>query len=454
MRALCSVLLLVVLPFSATGCAIFGKKEGSGERHGGFAWFKKKDSATNPPPPKFPDPLTAPGTVPPPTSSPTAQSGSAAEALLAGRVVDAYNRPANNSYVRLVQLDSAKDGGAPIDVATSADGYFIIPGLKTGSQYQLIARTKQGDKLLAGITIRQAPDPHVVIQVKEEFATSSIPPLPDNSDKREEKPATTSALENRTPTPAVWTPTPQGSNSALAGQGSTPGEVDIPAKLTVPTPVSPSTSGSTPGTLAPGVASAPNTWPPTLQIAPGRPSPAPARPSVPPQPPSLPASDLPTTLAPLVPSCVIVGSKAQILAFKDVDDQTWNFHKDRRGKVVLLDFWIPNCLPCRTTMPILMQMQNKYRPQGLEVVGVVIDSGPVRDQAERAKKQCFSLQATYRQVLGQDEKTRLREQFHLQNYPTLILVDATGHELWRHEGVPDQAVLEQVLQKNLANRAF
>ncbi len=44
-----------------------------------------------------------------------------------------------------------------------------------------------------------------------------------------------------------------------------------------------------------------------------------------------------------------------------------------RGKVVILDFWATWCPPCIRGIPDLITLQNKYRDQGLEIVGVSID---------------------------------------------------------------------------------
>ncbi len=44
-----------------------------------------------------------------------------------------------------------------------------------------------------------------------------------------------------------------------------------------------------------------------------------------------------------------------------------------RGKVVLLDFWATWCPPCRMTIPQLIKLQEKYRDEGLVILGISID---------------------------------------------------------------------------------
>jgi len=44
-----------------------------------------------------------------------------------------------------------------------------------------------------------------------------------------------------------------------------------------------------------------------------------------------------------------------------------------RGKVVLLDFWATWCPPCRMTIPLLIKLQEKYRDEGLIILGISID---------------------------------------------------------------------------------
>ncbi len=58
--------------------------------------------------------------------------------------------------------------------------------------------------------------------------------------------------------------------------------------------------------------------------------------------------------------------------FKLTDGGKFNL-KDAKGKVVLFNLWATWCGPCRAEMPELVELQNKYRDQGFEIVGLNID---------------------------------------------------------------------------------
>lgn len=63
--------------------------------------------------------------------------------------------------------------------------------------------------------------------------------------------------------------------------------------------------------------------------------------------------------------------------------------KDFRGKVVILDFWATYCPPCIEEIPHLMELQAKYGPENVEVVGLHVggaeDQPKVPDFVEKLK---------------------------------------------------------------------
>jgi len=57
----------------------------------------------------------------------------------------------------------------------------------------------------------------------------------------------------------------------------------------------------------------------------------------------------------------------------DLEGNLVNFYDEFHGKVILLNFWATWCPPCRTEMPDLVKLQEKYGKDGLVVVGISID---------------------------------------------------------------------------------
>ncbi len=47
--------------------------------------------------------------------------------------------------------------------------------------------------------------------------------------------------------------------------------------------------------------------------------------------------------------------------------------KEKRGQVVLVNFWATWCIDCRKELPILDEIYQEYQAQGFEIVGVSTD---------------------------------------------------------------------------------
>jgi thiol-disulfide isomerase/thioredoxin len=459
-RLVACVLAMFSLCLGPTGCSSFGKKSANGDRPPSADYSRKRDPSPTP----NSDPILGGAYAQPAKGHPLEQGG----AILAGRVIDPYEHAPGNAYVRWVCMEDNKEITSNIDVAVNPDGYFTIQGLKPGANYKLLARAKNGERMLAGVSYTAAPNIRVLIQVKEEFANSDTPALP-GTPAFQGKGGSHPKLSIGPDSKPGWSPSPGqiGTLQPSPGPSSIGAnpfgqEPDLPIQVRVPIP-----EGTPPG-WTPAQAEPTRTWPPTLEIPGTRPKPAveiqhpgavPFSPGEPP-PPVFPgtSSSLEGPGPARVPSCVLLGKQLVNLALNDINGEPWELKSQRRGKLVLLDFWATYCVPCRETIPKIRTLQARFGSQGLEVVGIAYETGGTpQEQAHRVNALSQRLQANYRQLLGTGSQCPVKTQLNIQFVPTLVLLDENGWILWRHEGQPDRASweeLDRLIQRRLNVRAF
>ncbi len=117
---------------------------------------------------------------------------------------------------------------------------------------------------------------------------------------------------------------------------------------------------------------------------------------------------------------------------------------DFRGKVVLLDFWATWCDPCREEIPHLVELQNKYRNQGLQIVGVSMDDSPepVRDYSQRLKM-------NYPVVMGNSTIGELYG--GVLGLPIAFVIGRDGRIHAKHIGATDISIFDNEIANLLRN---
>jgi cytochrome c biogenesis protein CcmG, thiol:disulfide interchange protein DsbE len=117
-----------------------------------------------------------------------------------------------------------------------------------------------------------------------------------------------------------------------------------------------------------------------------------------------------------------------------------------RGKVVLLDFWATWCDPCRDEIPRFVDLQNKYGPEGLQIIGISMDDSPdpVRDFYQRLKM-------NYPVVMGNAQIGELYG--GVLGLPITFLISRDGGIYAKHIGAIDNSVLEKEIATLLQDKS-
>ncbi|MBN3847642.1 thioredoxin family protein [Paraburkholderia sp. Ac-20342] len=122
-----------------------------------------------------------------------------------------------------------------------------------------------------------------------------------------------------------------------------------------------------------------------------------------------------------------------------------------RGKVVLVDFWTYSCINCANTLPYVKSWNQKYKDQGLTVIGVHTPEYPFERDTGNVKTAIKRLGISY--PVAQDNQYATWNAYNNQYWPAFYLIDKKGQIVYSHFGEGDYAQTEAKIQALLAQKS-
>jgi len=119
-----------------------------------------------------------------------------------------------------------------------------------------------------------------------------------------------------------------------------------------------------------------------------------------------------------------------------------------RGKVVLVDFWTYTCVNCINTLPHVEKLYQKYKDQGLVVVGVHTPEYAFERETKKVKAAIAEYGLHY--PVAQDNQYATWNAYGNQYWPAVYLIDKQGHIVYSHFGEGDYDKTEAAVREQLA----
>jgi thiol-disulfide isomerase/thioredoxin len=138
-----------------------------------------------------------------------------------------------------------------------------------------------------------------------------------------------------------------------------------------------------------------------------------------------------------------IGSMAPEFSLKSVPEGHTVTLSSLKGKAVVINFWSTWCGPCKIEMPWLIELQNKYGAQGLQIVGITKEDSNEQTIAGFTRK----MGVNYTILIGTQQVQDLYG--GIGGLPTSFFLDRSGKVVHEIVGLDSESKFEDAIKRSL-----
>jgi thiol-disulfide isomerase/thioredoxin len=140
-----------------------------------------------------------------------------------------------------------------------------------------------------------------------------------------------------------------------------------------------------------------------------------------------------------------------IAGYLNTDDKEIKIADLIGKKVILLDFWTYSCINCQRTLPYITGWHEKYKDQGLEIIGIHTPEFEFEKVKDNVQKAIDKWGIEYPVV--QDNDFGTWQAYGNRYWPRKYLIDIDGFVVYDHIGEGGYEETERVIQEALKERS-
>ena len=144
-----------------------------------------------------------------------------------------------------------------------------------------------------------------------------------------------------------------------------------------------------------------------------------------------------------------IGSEAPDFTAKLNNGETFTL-SDKKGQVILLNFWATWCLPCKAEMPDIQKLYEKSSTEGEDAVIVLGVAAPnMGQEGSEEEIAAFMEEKGYTYPVLMDTEGELFASYGIMSFPTTFMIDRDGNVFGYVSGMLSADMMDSIVRQTL-----